>query len=239
MDKKGLFRYGAVSHETKVLTQHPRGDFLVDNDINSLLNTLEKSFPISVIEKQSRLYTIRSDKTANYIVMTDKSVDTASCGAFLSDLKKLWNSFSAIEENVSKEDSIPDKFDGQIKDLIEKYNKDRIEDTEDKQNDIPEIILDEHKLPTIDPDPVVTLEESREEPLLGSDATPDLTITFNQEHYDESLTHLRIKICWQRHKITILIALFVIIVSIVIILIACGGFNIQSCISHQKGSDSK
>lgn len=234
MEKIGLFRFGAVSIDTKILSQYPRDDVLIDTETANLLDKLDKSFPISVVEKRSHLYTVRSDKAANYIVMTDKAVDTSSCGAFLSELKKLWLAFYDSDSNKMTDEEIETTFDPKIKELIAKYNKDRKEEEQPEEPDHPEIILDEHKLP-VDPDPVVRLEDSREEHLLpNNEQNTDLTITFNQEHYDESLTHLRLKICWQRHKIAILITIFIIVVSIIVMILICGGFNVSQCITKSK-----
>ena len=250
MEKLGLFRFSLVSSNGVSLVSYPKNDALEMESLE-IISKLDHSLPISVVEKSNLVFTSQINNFAIFLVATDPTVDADSCGDFLSSLKKKWISIYGREEKT-KNDITDNTIELFIKELIEDYNLDRKEmknnennnENEDDNEPIPEIKLDEGRQTTIKITEIEDPKTSREKPLLSMDNSAEiplhhddrneLPLTFPQEHFDETLATLRIKICWQRYKCVVIILILIIIVCIIAILFLCGGFTFEKCLNTTK-----
>ena len=249
MEKVGLFRFSVVSSNGVSLVSYPKNSDL-ENDALEIISKLDLSLPISVVEKSNLVFTSQINNFAVFLVATDPTVDADSCGDFLSSLKKKWISIYGREE-ITQNDIKDNSFETFMKDLLEDYNLDRKEEqksqthneNDDDNEPVPEIILDEGRQTPIRITEIEDPKTSREKPLLGRDGSTEihiheenneLPLTFPQEHFDEALASLRLKICWQRYKCVIIILILIILVCIVAIFFLCGGFSFDKCFNTKK-----
>ena len=256
MEKLGFFRFALVASNGVALVSYPQNQQLEQESLE-IIAKLDQSLPISVVEKSNLVFTSQINRFAIFIVATDSSVDADSCGDFLNALKKKWVNLYGRDQ-LSPNEIVDNTFESYIESLISEFNSDRkeqnsteenknsINEEENKEDDepIPEIKLD-HGRQT--PVMITEIEDptiSREKPLLARDSSQEISInhnengelplTFPQEHFDETLASLRLKICWQRYKCLVIILILVIIASILAILWICGGFSLSKCVKTKK-----
>ena len=211
--KTGIFKVGIITYKGTILSIYPNDDTTLTNEIKPIISKLDVTNPISVIEKKDFLFTSLTDRNSiSYIIISDKEVDSNHCGSFLTSLKQKWLTKYGIESTNFIEFQKNQEFGEIISELLIKENQGRISINNQNQNE------------KID-GPII---ESNEINIEENDQVK-LPLTFPSDHYSESVTQLKIKICWQKYKCLFLTLLILIIIIILLIIIYCPDLNLLKC----------
>ena len=243
MEKTGYFRFALVTNGNSPVVFSPSDESLKSEALE-VVSKIDSSLPISVVEKEKYIFTSQPYQYATFTVVTDKSVDADSCGDFLREMRKKWSALygrempdAAVFQNGEYQDF--------IEKLIENSNSDRKEFVEKAENsddeEAPEIILKdgEHGIKVTEIEDPKTereaplLNDSQNEITLKNGEHSDLPLTFPQEHFDESMATLRVKICWQRYRCVIIIGAALFALLVIAFLILCDGFSFK-CFKKQS-----
>ena len=211
-----MFKHCMVARGSIPLAEYPTNEVELHEKSMKFLTKLDTSSPHSVMEQNNLLFTAATENEGiSFVCCCDRNVETKNVGLFLNNLKSQWIQAYGAASSTFNMNEKSNEFGVIMKELIDHFNE------KSKQ------------IPNNNNVNVVPAVESIHEPLNTNDESDELIETnpfplqesppqeiSDDFHSDESLTALKLKVFWQRNKVTILIVAAVIFLVLFIIIIS-------------------
>jgi hypothetical protein len=200
-----VFKLALVARGATSLAKYPTDDADLYEKALKILRKVDPAAPFSVVEQHNLVFTASTTPGGmSFVCLCDKSVETRRVGQFLSNLKSKWMQSYGPASSEFQKDAKDEEFQPQLRELIDHYNEIS-----------PPLLPAE--APEPEPHPFVVEVEPRE---------PEVVEGFGGQ---ESLTGLRARIWWQRHKWHLLVFLGLVLWVYISCAWYCGGLTLGGC----------